>query len=185
MACVYIPSWFQGLNSIILIVFLTAFITLIVILFGMKNYIQHNWDNFRCNPLIIPFAGFFGKNSAKNFTECLGKTVKTSSSKILTPWSDRMNMLGGAFAALDFSVGQSTYMFNFEQANMKSALGNVLGRLTDVSTTAQLLMMKIKSIFQKIIALYIALLYAAWSIMNGMKGIVKDPAVKAGFNLLW
>jgi hypothetical protein len=178
MGYVYIPSWFNGLTSIFLMALFTAFITLFVILGGMKNYIQYNWEEYRCNPLIIPFAGFFGRKVVQNFNDCLGRTVKKSSPRVLSSWTDNLTSFSVNFDSLRATMSQLEMHSDFDNRLQAIAFGNVMGRLTDVSTTAQLLMMKIKSIFQKVIALYIALLYAAWSIMNGMKGIVKDPTVR-------
>jgi hypothetical protein len=184
MGCVYVPSWFSGLTSILLILFVTAMVTLVIIVFGMKDYIKHNWNEYRCNPLIIPFAGIFDKDVTKNFKSCLGQSVKETSPEVLSSWGDNFNMAADSFKTLQDTIGQQLEIFDVEQGSMYSSIGNVLGRISDVSTTAQLLMLKIKAIFEKVIALYVSLLYAAWSIMNGMKAIVKDPVVKAGYKTL-
>ena len=34
--------------------------------------IQDNWNLYKCNPLIMPFAGFFDVDSKKNFNSCVG-----------------------------------------------------------------------------------------------------------------
>ena len=33
--------------------------------------IKNNWPQYRCNPLVMPFAGYFGHDPAENFNECI------------------------------------------------------------------------------------------------------------------
>ena len=37
---------------------------------GIKN-IEDNWPTYRCNPVVMPFAGMFGQNAVTNFTYCI------------------------------------------------------------------------------------------------------------------
>lgn len=34
--------------------------------------VQDNWNLYKCNPLIMPFAGLFNVDSKKNFNSCVG-----------------------------------------------------------------------------------------------------------------
>ena len=177
----YIPTWFNGFTSILSIAFLTAMITLIVIIYGMKNYIKHNWNEYRCNPFIIPFASLFGQNTTTNFKTCLGLSIKKNIPSATVSLQDRLSSFGRNAEVSNMWIGMSMAIVDADNESTAAALGVVLGRLSDVSTTAQLLMLKIKAIFEKVIALYVTLLYAAWSIMNGMKAIVEDPVVVSAF----
>ena len=184
MGAVYVPTWFNGFTSILLIAFLTAIVSIIVIIYGMKNFIKHNWNEYRCNPFIIPFASLFGKDVTTNFKTCLGLSIKKTIPSATTSLKDRFDSLRLNSEYILNLTEISKGIMDEDNASLLAAVGVVLGRLSDVSTTAQLLMLKIKAIFEKVIALYVTLLYAAWSIMNGMKAIVKDPLVKKSFSAI-
>lgn len=62
--------------KLISVIFVLVFIIFIVLYLSGGNYIRENWTKFRCNPLIIPIAGMFGKNTKKNAQQCFFKTFK-------------------------------------------------------------------------------------------------------------
>ena len=60
-----------------------ARVILIVLVFGILyavnilavgiERIKQNWPLYRCNPMIMPFASYFGKDTEQNFSQCVGK----------------------------------------------------------------------------------------------------------------
>ena len=68
-----------------------------IIAVGKKN-IEKNWPKHRCNPMIMPLAGFFGHNTSENFTYCVQNMQTSYMSEILKPINhslDMSNMLTG------------------------------------------------------------------------------------------
>ena len=41
-----------------------------IILIGIEN-IKKNWNQYRCNPIVIPFADVFGEDVNDNFNYCV------------------------------------------------------------------------------------------------------------------
>ena len=44
--------------------------------FHVNNYkchkkIKTNWAKYRCNPMMMPFAGYAGHDPIENFTQCM------------------------------------------------------------------------------------------------------------------
>ena len=35
------------------------------------NNIKNNWNDYKCSPLVMPFAGVFGHDPGSNFTGCI------------------------------------------------------------------------------------------------------------------
>lgn len=72
-------------NSLCFIVFI---IIVIISLMSMTNIVadinnvKKNWGKYRCSPMIMPFAAFFGYNTAENFHFCMGKTFQMHSSSM-------------------------------------------------------------------------------------------------------
>ena len=42
------------------------------------NNIKNNWVQYRCNPMILPFASFFGHDTADNFAQCVAQLQSTT-----------------------------------------------------------------------------------------------------------
>ena len=58
---------------------------------GTKN-IQKNLPKYRCNPMIMPFAGFFGHNTGENFTYCIQNMQTSYMEEILKPVNFSLDM---------------------------------------------------------------------------------------------
>lgn len=58
----------------VVIIFLLA--TIYLIINQKKKEINSNWDEYRCKPYIIPFAGLFGHNTFKNYQYCSWSIIK-------------------------------------------------------------------------------------------------------------
>jgi hypothetical protein len=153
MSCVFIPPWFRGFASIIFIVFLTSLVSLFIILHGMKHYILNNWELYKCNPIFMPFVGFFGFDSMINLNECIGRTVKKQSTPLLSPYKDAVESIHSGISGFSSVVHQAQQIIDMNQVSMAQSMGSVLGRMGNVSASAQFLMINVKHIFQKIIAL--------------------------------
>lgn len=52
---------------------------------GAYNEIKNNWVKYRCDPIIMPFASFFGHDTGKNFTGCIGSMQSVNMDHFLGP----------------------------------------------------------------------------------------------------
>ena len=68
---------------VIIIIFIIA--VLYLALKGNKKVIIDNWTEYRCNPFIMPFAGYFGKSSTENLQNCMWLMVKKYATFLLMP----------------------------------------------------------------------------------------------------
>ena len=41
------------------------------ILLTQYELIKKHWSKMKCNPLVMPFAGFFGEDPLRNFENCI------------------------------------------------------------------------------------------------------------------
>ena len=51
---------------------------------GMKN-LEKKWPEYRCNPMVMPFAGQFGHDPMTNFVFCIGNIQKGMMGFFLKP----------------------------------------------------------------------------------------------------
>ena len=59
------------LSLLIILIFLMC--CLVSYLSKGFKHIQNNWPEYRCNPVIMPFAGYFGHDTEENFSQCIGQ----------------------------------------------------------------------------------------------------------------
>ena len=78
--------------------FLIIFIFLIIYVWNIASSnvgdIKNNWPQYRCNPLVMPFAGYFGHDPAENFNECIKTVQKSNMGQFLQPANYAISLAG-------------------------------------------------------------------------------------------
>jgi hypothetical protein len=112
--------------------------------------IKKNWANYRCSPSVMPFASFYGHNTAENFTYCMTNifqsqvggvtgpfiTMLMSMASIMTTFLQNLNslrvmlgtMVGGISKVIQEFFDRMKYLlFNIRQTglHMKMLMGRV------------------------------------------------------------
>ena len=114
-------STFGDLGSAVVIIFIFAIIHgVLAVSIGIAN-IKRNWDYYKCNPEIMPFAGVFGHDIRKNFNECVKANQVDFMSGFLDPIYASLTYFaqnGSVFASLFerlklFGNLQGDSMFDF------------------------------------------------------------------------
>ena len=62
--------------KIILIIILLIISIILVTYYRGRTIILNNWTQYRCNPLVIPIAGLFGKQTSTNAKKCMYQFFK-------------------------------------------------------------------------------------------------------------
>ena len=78
-------STFGDLGSAVVIIFIFSLIHIVLaVSIGIAN-IRRNWDYYKCNPAVMPFAQVFGYDIHKNFNECVKGSQMDFMSVFLDP----------------------------------------------------------------------------------------------------
>lgn len=76
-------------NSI-LIITIYLFLSAIIFIAISIEEIKRNWQQYRCNPLVMPFAGVFGKDPVDNLTQCIMEVQSAFLETFLKPIYDAL-----------------------------------------------------------------------------------------------
>ena len=173
-------SGFFKLVILIVIIYMFIFFAGLVLVSVGKNNIKNNWVKYRCNPMIIPFSQFFGKDSSKTMKMCFGMTANSQSKAQLSPFKSQLSgtlgMLGkfgnifqtlikraSTFRALLMGVFEALYI------RMQS-----LGRAIHYS------FVKTSEIMRKNYGIFLISLRSALTVYNTFKSIWKGPIGSVG-----
>ncbi len=94
--------WFV-FNAVATIIVITILFFIVWYGISMANNIRDvkaNWDKYRCDPSIMPFASFYGFNTAENFNYCMGTIFDTQSVGITAPFASIMSKFTGILGVL-------------------------------------------------------------------------------------
>jgi len=145
---------------------LTIFILLIFILLfaynilsvGIKN-VEDNWPTYRCNPVVMPFAGMFGQDATQNFTYCIQTMQSNYMDYLLMPMDYNIGVLGDLGGNITTSVNSIRAFISNLRDSVTSIIQNVFGVFLNMLIAFQRVMISIKDIAAKLIGVMAALMY--------------------------
>lgn len=146
-------------------VILYIIITLSVLLFASYAYIVSNmasikddWNNQRCNPYVIPFAGFINKPddmsssefTKQNFTYCSQNILGGIAGESLTPTTFVINTLNNVSNGLSKSVNDMRGMFDKSRTFFQDTTQEIMGRALNVTIPLQQIVIAFRDAIAKI-----------------------------------
>jgi len=145
---------------------LTVYIFIIFIILNLINVvgigvenINRNWPQYRCNPFVMPFAGFFGHDVDKNFSYCIQNTQSNYIDHLLIPTHYQAQQSTSIHKQNLESNKSSRKMIS----NMRSSLGNILSNMMKYFSTIIIEIQRItdtlKDLFAKQGAAVLTMLY--------------------------
>jgi hypothetical protein len=148
-------------------------ILLFIFVYGANNVlalqkIKDNWATYRCNPLVMPFADFFGYNTNDNFQFCMGKIFEKHSQ----PYMGSI----GTTLTQSTSVLQSTFNSIGSLRNTVASLGGGINiifqeftdRITNFFFKLRLSAIHIKTLIGRMYAILFSVMYMGMSGLSGM-----------------
>ena len=116
---------------------------------GIKN-IQQNWSLYRCNPIVIPFAGLFGKDVTSNFSFCIQNMQQSFISELLQPIHYSMGLMGNIGKDLTSALTAVRAFFNKIRTFITHIIQEIMGVFLNILISIQKLTIDMKDIFSKI-----------------------------------
>ena len=165
----------------------TGFILFIFFLIFSYFYIQinikpikANWNKERCQPYIIPFAGFINSDpkmstlefTQYNFTQCTNTIFTQIAGIFLKPIYYSMNLMSKTFKRLGDSVQNIRKFVNFIRTKIKSISTIIMTRILNVLMPLRFSMIKLKAIIGKTQGILSASLFTVFGTFLTMKSFL-------------
>lgn len=157
-------------------VFIFIIITLIVLLGCGFCYvmiraqsIRADWANQRCNPFVIPFAGFINKPDNMTVTEytqqnydfCNQNILESGAGEALQPLTYVTNILGSVTTAVVEAIQDIRAMFNKIRTDIQKVISEIMGRLLNIMAPLQEIFISFRDIIAKMEGIMTATIYAS------------------------
>jgi hypothetical protein len=141
---------------------LSAFLALgiFLILFnGTNKEVAENWPKYRCQPHIMPLAGYYGYNAQENIEFCLKNVFLKEAPAVLGPIYEVTNTLNQTMSAV------GTGIMSIRQ-NMSSLVSGIQGVFRSFNKRIQVVLQVLKDKFNtlenlmgRLFALFITIMY--------------------------
>ena len=140
----------------------------------MKN-IKKEWPLYRCNPMMMPFAGQFGFDPMKNFAHCVTKMQSNSMGFFLQPIHYMVSMMGNLGKDLMESINMVRHVVAYIRGMVGNIVGDIFGVLMNLIIQIQTMLIKIKDLASKLVGVMTAAMYIMGTSMKLGESIIAGP----------
>lgn len=140
--------------------------------------IKNNWNKYKCNPMIMPFASYFGHDPVENFTYCIAETQKDLMQYFLAPLTYALGKAGSLGSALVGDLQNMRSMFNVGFLDFGNILDSFFGAINMFKTIFITFVVNIGDVISKITGAIVSILYTFAGVSFSAASIVDGPIVK-------
>ena len=162
------------LNVLIIILGFVFLWVVSTIIMGLKK-IKQNWPKYRCNPSVMPFAGQLGYDAFENFTYCIGNIQMDLMGYFLRPIYFVIEMASSLGKELMNSIQSIREMISWMRFSIFGIITDVLGIFINIVSRFQILIIQMKTLVMKMIAITVVILYKIEGAVMTGKSIYRGP----------
>ena len=168
------PSLFS-----VIVLFITLSIGLVLALSaGYFKQIFSNFASFRCNPVMMPFAGLFGYNATENFQFCLGNILQGRLGETFAPLFSLLGTFGATLEmVINAALGLRKLFSNF-LATVNGFIANVRDRIQMLMTEVRMSFLKLKELMGKVYGTMYAVIWMGTSGLAAAGNLADNDLVK-------
>jgi hypothetical protein len=169
-------------GALMMVMVITLFAGLVVgfVFLDMnKKHILENWVQYRCNPAIMPFASFLGKDTVSNFEYCIMNSQTSYIGFLLEPIYYLFGEVTTLLGDLTSSVDSIRSMITSIRGGFLGITGMVFGKMAGTTSEVVILFTRMRDILGRMMGSMTALMYGVnsattvgQSMMNGPVGQV-------------
>lgn len=119
----------------IIIFFIFTFLYIVNIFYIKYFEIKRNWPVYKCQPMIMPFASFFGHNVGDNFVSCIGNIQGDLMKEFIGPVMSNLDIISSVGGGLTNNIGGLSALggnMNMNQGFVFDAFGGLLDQFSIV-----------------------------------------------------
>jgi hypothetical protein len=168
------PSLFS-----IIVLFLTLCVGLALSMsVGYLKQIFSNFASYRCNPVMMPFAGLFGYNASENFQFCLSNILQGRLAEVFSPLFSLLGTFGKTLEmVVNAALGLRKLFSNF-LLTVNGFISNVQSRIKMLMTTVRMSFLKMKELMGKVYGTMFAVVGLGTSGLTAAGNLADNNLVK-------
>jgi len=147
----YFSSYGGSVLSFLFITFFIFFIWAYYATMRTADAVKQDWVNQRCNPKVIPFAGWINKPeddgktplefTSENFQFCTQSILTNMMGTVLSPFNALLGQLTAVFTDLNAATDQSRGIMSKLRENIGEITQNIMNRILGVMIPMQRMLM--------------------------------------------
>jgi len=170
---------FSDIFKAIFIVFAFFLTYIISLVMTNMNDVKKNWGLYKCNPMIMPFAGYFGHDTEKNFTECVAQMQQHTMPIHIAPLSAAQGILHQNISSLSSQMNNFRDLQSKLRPNIAGNFTNTFGIFNNVLIEMQKFTISFRDMIMKLLGTMTVLMHLLQGQQKLGESIVKGPVVGA------
>ena len=162
------------LLTVLIIVIFGAMYFYSIMAIGMKN-LEKKWPQYRCNPMVMPFASQFGHDPMNNFVFCIGNIQKGMMGFFLKPVMFVIHLAGNLGIMLMGAIQQIREMLLWIRSATSGIVGDIFGVFINTLVQFQKIMIKIKDLAGKLIGMSFVTMHMVQGAVFTGQSVWKGP----------
>ena len=142
--------------------------------------IKRDWENQRCNPEVMPFAGFINKKpgqsafdfTAENFTYCTEMILNKIVGFFTLPVQYSVSTLTKFWSELLIAFNMVRHIMAYIRNKILTIVSDIFARIFNVVIPVQVILVKLKSILGKSVGSLTGMLYTIVTLFLSMKAFL-------------
>lgn len=130
--------------------------------------IKKNWNKYRCDPSIMPFASIYGYDTASNFNYCMGSIFQTHSADMSSSFTSILGAFTTTIATLMGSVNSIRTSVATLGGGVNTVFQNITNRISNFFFQLRLSAIHIKYLMSRMYAVMFAVMYMGMSSITGL-----------------
>ena len=144
---------------------------------NLLEVIKADWPNQKCNPLIMPFAGFINKPTnqssfeytANNFTTCVYDIIKFFTRLAISPYQMVLKIINAVVNEIQDAVNSLRSLFDGLRSMYSDLIGMIYSILSNISVTFLHTVIKLRDTLNKGYAVMVNALFVVFGSFLAME----------------
>lgn len=174
----YSSNFYGTLIKFIIVTIVQLVIVIWTLMGGGIADVFNNWPKYRCNPIIMPFAGLFGFNASENFNFCMKNIFNSNAGAVLAPIYGVM----ANFTEIVGTISNVANSFRYLIANLLSGMERLMSGFRDkfqfILFTVRMSFFKIMNLMGRLYSTFYAVVFMGVSGLQAAKNVANNDLVK-------
>ena len=129
-----------------------------ILAIGIKN-IQDNWPEYRCEPMVMPFASMFGHSTSDNFTYCIQNMQSSFMSVLMEPVDYLTSSISTVTDGITTDIESIRTVISNIRTYITDIIESVFSVFTNIIIVFQKMIIKLKDMIAKFVGIMASMVY--------------------------
>jgi len=171
-------NFYSNMTKFVIVTAIQIGIVIWVISGGGIAEIVNNWPKYRCNPVIMPFAGLFGYDASENFNFCMKNIFSMNAGAVLAPIYGVMSNFTDIIGTISNVANSFRYLIANLLHGMERLMSSFRDRFQFILFSIRMSFFKIMNLMGRLYTTFYAVIFMGMSALQAAQNVANNDMVK-------